>query len=69
MDEQLVLAGAPVALLSLLLFLFSMLDLAGRPRDRVAGPKIAWGVVLIVVMVGPIVYLWFGRKEGRRDRR
>ena len=68
MDDQLVLAGAPMALLSVLLFLFSLLDLVGRPANRVAGPKIAWGIVLFVIMVGPIAYLWFGRKEGRPDQ-
>ena len=64
MDAQLALAAAPMALLGTLLFLFTLLDLVHRPATQVAGPKLAWGFALLILGLGPIAYLWFGRKDG-----
>lgn len=37
-------------------------DLARRPAEQVDGPKLAWGVAMLVNWVGPIVYFAKGRK-------
>ncbi|GAA3217299.1 PLDc N-terminal domain-containing protein [Oerskovia jenensis] len=37
-------------------------DLARRSPDEVEGPKIAWGVAMLVNWVGPIAYFARGRK-------
>jgi hypothetical protein len=40
----------------------ALLDLVRRERTR--GPKIVWlGVILAVNLIGPIIYLIFGREE------
>jgi hypothetical protein len=37
-------------------------DLAKRPADEIEGPKLAWGVAMLVNWVGPIAYFAKGRK-------
>ncbi len=37
-------------------------DLARRPADQVEGPKLAWGLAILVNWVGPIAYLAKGRR-------
>lgn len=37
-------------------------DLIKRPADQVDGPKVAWGVALLVHWIGPIAYFAKGRK-------
>jgi hypothetical protein len=37
-------------------------DLARRPADEVDGPKLAWGVAMLVNWIGPITYFAKGRK-------
>jgi hypothetical protein len=37
-------------------------DLAKRPADEVEGPKLAWGVAMLVNWVGPLAYFAKGRK-------
>jgi hypothetical protein len=52
----------PVIILQLVLLVVALLDLARRERTR--GPKILWLVVIIAVnLLGPIIYLLFGREE------
>ena len=36
-------------------------DLIKRPADQVNGPKVAWGLALLVNWVGPLVYFAKGR--------
>ncbi|MBD7917525.1 PLDc_N domain-containing protein [Cellulomonas sp. Sa3CUA2] len=36
-------------------------DLVKRPADQVNGPKIAWGLALLVNWVGPLAYFAKGR--------
>jgi hypothetical protein len=68
MDDQLVLAAAPLVVLSFLLLVFSALDLVSRPASQVTGGRKApWALVMLVGTVGPIAYLWFGRKPSRHD--
>lgn len=52
----------PVILLQLVLLGVALLDLARRDRTR--GPKIVWLVVILAInLIGPIIYLIFGREE------
>ena len=44
------------------------IDLANRDSVEVAGgSKIVWGIALLVMPAGSIVYLWFGRKRTPRS--
>jgi hypothetical protein len=53
----------PLVLIELGLMAFALYDLVKRDRVR-GGSKILWGVVVVLVgIVGPIVYLVFGRGE------
>ena len=36
-------------------------DLARRPAEQVNGPKLAWGLALLVNWVGPLAYFAKGR--------
>ena len=69
MDSQLALAAAPLVTLGTLLFLFTLLDLVHRPAAQVVGPKLAWSFALLILALGPIAYLWFGRKDGHASDR
>ena len=52
----------PLILLQLALMAFALVDLARRERTR--GPKWAWAIVIVLgELLGPIVYLLFGREE------
>lgn len=67
MDAQLVLSAAPLAVLGMFLVVLSAIDLVSRERPQiVGGSKIVWGVALLAIPVGPIAYLWFGRKRAPR---
>ena len=37
-------------------------DLAGRPADRVRGPKALWAVSFVVQPFGPLAYFAAGRR-------
>ncbi|WP_448631018.1 PLDc N-terminal domain-containing protein [Cellulomonas soli] len=37
-------------------------DLVRRPADEVDGPKLAWGLALLVNWVGPLAYFLKGRR-------
>lgn len=63
-DAQLVLAIAPLAALGGLLQILAAIDLVGRERDEiVGGSKTPWALGLLVIPIGPIIYLWFGRSK------
>jgi len=52
----------PIVLLQLGLLIFALIDLLRRERTK--GPKWVWIlVVLFINIIGPIVYLLFGREE------
>jgi len=66
-DAQLVLGAAPLAVLGTFLVVLSAIDLVNRERAQiVGGSKLVWGVALLAIPVGPIAYLWFGRKRAQR---
>ena len=53
----------PLVLIELGLMAFALYDLVKRARVR-GGNKILWGVVVVFVgIIGPILYLVFGRGE------
>jgi hypothetical protein len=52
----------PVLLVELVLLAIALLDLIRRERTK--GPKWAWVLVIVLInVIGPIVYLLFGREE------
>ncbi|MFN7036264.1 MAG: PLD nuclease N-terminal domain-containing protein [Bellilinea sp.] len=52
----------PVVILQLALWLVALIDLLRRERTR--GPKWVWLLVILFVnLLGPIIYLIFGREE------
>ncbi len=52
----------PVVILQLALWLVALIDLLRRERTR--GPKWVWLLVILFVnLLGPILYLIFGREE------
>lgn len=68
MSEELVLAMAPMMAVGGLLAAMSIVDLVGRePREVVGGWKLPWVVVSLLVPLGPVVYLWFGRRVRRKE--
>jgi hypothetical protein len=53
----------PLVLIQLGLMAFALYDLVKRDRVR-GGNKILWGLVIVLVgIIGPILYLVFGRGE------
>ncbi len=52
----------PIVLLEITLLVIALVDLIRRERTR--GPKWVWAIVIVVVnIIGPIVYLLFGRED------
>jgi hypothetical protein len=52
----------PVILLQIALMVVALVDLVRRERTR--GPKWAWALVIVFFnLIGPVVYLLFGREE------
>jgi hypothetical protein len=41
----------------------ALLDLRRRPADQVRGPRVAWLPVLFVQPIGPLLYLFWGRRK------
>jgi hypothetical protein len=63
MDAQLALALSPLIVLGGLLLLLSGIDLARRSNTEVSGgSRVPWAIWLLFIPVGPITYLWFGRR-------
>jgi len=53
----------PIVLLQLTLMIIALVDLIRREKTRLL-PKWAWAIVIILgELIGPIVYLIFGREE------
>jgi Phospholipase_D-nuclease N-terminal len=40
----------------------ALLDLSRRPAEEVRGPKAAWALASFVQPVGPLAYLFLGRR-------
>ncbi len=52
----------PLTLLQVILMVVALVDLLRRERTR--GPKWAWALLVVLVnLIGPVVYLLFGREE------
>ena len=52
----------PILLLQITLMAIAVVDLVRRERTR--GPKWAWAIAIVFFnIVGPVVYLLFGRQE------
>lgn len=53
----------PILFIQLTLLVFALVDLVKRKRVK-GGNKILWGALIILVdIIGPIIYLLFGREE------
>ena len=53
----------PIVLLQLILMIVALIDLIRREKPRWL-PKWAWAIIIILgELLGPIVYLVFGREE------
>jgi uncharacterized membrane protein YhaH (DUF805 family) len=60
--KQLLPLVIPLVLLELALLIVAIVDLIRRKRTK--GPKWAWALVIVLInIIGPIVYLLFGREE------
>ncbi|TNU73941.1 PLDc_N domain-containing protein [Miniimonas arenae] len=46
-----------------LLHAYAWQDLIRRPAAEVMGPKLPWGLALLINWAGPIAYLFAGRTE------
>jgi hypothetical protein len=72
MDELKVILGIlpfliPLFILELALLVVAILDVARREHVR-GNSKVLWILVIVLVnIIGPIVYLLFGRKENGND--
>jgi hypothetical protein len=52
----------PIILVEIVLVVIALVDLIRRERTR--GPKWVWVLVILFInLIGPIVYLLFGREE------
>ncbi len=57
----------PLFMLQLVLIVVALIDVIRR--ERVRGNKIVWIIVIVAVnIIGPIIYLLFGRQEAPNDR-
>jgi len=53
----------PLLILQLALMIVALVDLIKRQRVR-GGNKVLWALVIVLVnIIGPVVYLIFGREE------
>jgi hypothetical protein len=53
----------PLILIELGLMIFALVDLIKREKVK-GGNKIVWALVIIIInLIGPIVYLIFGRED------
>ena len=53
----------PILLIQLALLAIALVDLFKRERVK-GGNKILWGALIILInIIGPIIYLLFGREE------
>jgi hypothetical protein len=53
----------PLVLIQLGLMIFALIDLIKRDKVK-GGNKVVWALVVVIIsIVGPIVYLIFGRED------
>lgn len=53
----------PLVLIQLVLMIVALVDLIRREKTR-GLPKWAWGIIIVLgELLGPIIYLIFGREE------
>lgn len=58
----------PLFLIEVGLMVIALVDVARRERERVRGNKVVWILVIVLVnLIGPIIYLLFGRQEAPID--
>ena len=64
-DSQLLLLLTPIIVIQIGLIIYSLRDLL-RPERTVRGDsKLIWGLLICVIsLLGPILYLTVGRREG-----
>ncbi len=57
----------PLVVVELALMVIALIDVIRRERVR-GGNKVVWIIVVVAVgVIGPIIYLLFGREENRVD--
>lgn len=57
----------PLILIELVLLVVALVDLIKRENVR-GGNKIVWVIIIVLIqMIGPIIYLVFGRQEKPND--
>lgn len=68
MDSTLLLALIPLAVISIGLEIFALVDLIRRDKSKIqGGNKWIWAaVILLISTVGPIIYLVVGRNGGQQ---
>lgn len=55
---------APLLALQLILMVVALVDLIRREAERVRGPKVLWGLAVVLInVIGPIAYFLAGRKD------
>lgn len=53
----------PIAVVELVLLAVALVDLIRREPGRVNGPKLLWGILIVLFgFIGPIAYFIVGRK-------
>ena len=57
----------PLVLLQLGLMLFAVIDIAKKSKTKTLSPLLWIIIVLCVNMIGPILYIIFGRAENKYD--
>lgn len=57
----------PLIVLELALLIFALVDLVKREKVR-GGNKVVWAIIIVIInIIGPIIYLVFGRLENPVD--
>jgi hypothetical protein len=59
-QQRVIIAGGAA---EALLTSYALVDVAGRPKSRVRGPKPLWVLGFVVQPVGPLAYLRWGRRR------
>lgn len=65
MDPKTILVTAGLTLPFFLLTCWAMVHIATRDFGTI-GKKAAWGFVAFIPFIGPIVYIFFGMKRGKK---
>ena len=59
MQRRAIIAGGA---LEAVMTTYAVVDLARRPKSEVRGPKLLWPLAFVVQPVGPLLYLFWGRR-------